>query len=87
VFGLSYGGLTALFPAIIGDFYGRMAVGAIVGFIFAFAGSPAAFGPLIAGYVYNSTGSYHSAFILSAALNVVALSLLFLLKKPQNPLK
>jgi MFS family permease len=87
VFGLSYGGLTALFPAIIGDFYGRMAVGAIVGFIFAFAGSPAAFGPLIAGYVYNSTGSYHSAFVLSAALNVVALSLLFLLKKPQNPLK
>ena len=49
IFGLSYGGITALFPAIIGDFFGRMSVGAIAGFIFAVSGAPAAFGPLIAG--------------------------------------
>jgi MFS family permease len=84
IFGFSYGGVTALFPAIIGDFFGRTAVGAIVGFIFALAGSPAAFGPLIAGYVYNVTGSYHIAFLLSAALNAAALLLLFLLKKPHR---
>jgi len=82
VFGFSYGGATALFPAIVGDFYGRTAVGSIVGFIFALAGSPAAFGPLIAGYVYQVTGHYHAAFMLSAGLNVVALLLLLLLKKP-----
>lgn len=85
VFGFSYGGVTALFPAIIGDFFGRVAVGSIVGFIFALAGSPAAFGPLIAGYVYNVTGSYSVAFNLSAVLNVAALALLFFLKKPQAP--
>jgi MFS family permease len=73
VFGFAYGGVTALFPAIIGDFFGRMAVGSIVGFIFALAGSPAAFGPLIAGYVYNVTGSYSIAFNLSAVLNIAAL--------------
>jgi len=84
VFGFSYGGVTALFPAILGDFFGRTSVGAIVGFIFALAGSPAAFGPLIAGYVYNVTGSYHIAFLLSAALNAAALLLLFLLKKPHR---
>jgi MFS family permease len=82
VFGFSYGGATALFPAIVGDFYGRTAVGAIVGFIFALAGSPAAFGPLIAGYIYSVTGHYGAAFILSAGLNVAALLLLLLLKKP-----
>jgi MFS family permease len=82
VFGFSYGGATALFPAIVGDFYGRTAVGAIVGFIFALAGSPAAFGPLIAGYIYSITGHYSAAFILSAGLNVAALALLLLLKKP-----
>jgi sugar phosphate permease len=85
VFGFSYGGATALFPAIIGDFYGRMAVGAIVGFMFALAGSPAAFGPLIAGYLYNFTGSYVSAFVLSAVLNTGAFMLLFLLQKPEKP--
>lgn len=84
VFGFSYGGGTALFPALIGDFFGRVAVGAIVGFIFALAGSPAAFGPLIAGYIYTVTSSYTAAFLLSAALNAIALLLLFLLKKPQR---
>lgn len=84
VFGFSYGGVTALFPAIIGDFFGRMAVGAIVGFIFALAGSPAAFGPLIAGYIYTVTHSYNAAFVMSATLNIMALFLLFFLKKPQR---
>lgn len=84
VFGFSYGGATALFPAIVGDFYGRTAVGAIVGFIFALAGSPAAFGPLIAGYLHHATGHYNGAFLLSATLNVAGLLLLFFLKKPQR---
>jgi MFS family permease len=84
VFGLSYGGVTALFPAIIGDFYGRTSVGSIAGFIFAVSGSPAAFGPLIAGYLYTVTGQYSAAFLLSAAFNVAALALLCLLKKPDR---
>jgi cyanate permease len=62
-----------------------MAVGSIVGFIFALAGSPAAFGPLIAGYIYTATNSYSAAFSLSAALNAVAFLLLFFLKKPHRP--
>jgi MFS family permease len=82
VFGFSYGGVTTLFPALVGDFFGRIAVGAIVGFIFAMAGSPAAFGPFIAGYIYDATGSYHAAFVLSASANLAALALLFALKKP-----
>jgi MFS transporter, OFA family, oxalate/formate antiporter len=85
VFGFSYGGVTALFPALLGDFFGRLAIGAIVGFIFALAGSPAAFGPLIAGYMYDATKSYHAAFVLSAILNLAALLLLLALKKPRRP--
>jgi MFS family permease len=84
VFGFSYGGVTALFPALVGDFFGRAQVGAIVGFIFAIAGSPAAFGPLIAGYLYDASHSYSIAFEMSAALNLAALLLLFMLKKPEK---
>ncbi len=84
LFGFSYGGITALFPALVGDFFGRVAVGAIVGFIFATAGSPAALGPLIAGYIYTATKSYRAAFELSAMLNVAALALLFFLKRPRR---
>jgi MFS family permease len=84
VFGFSYGGVTALFPALLGDFFGRAQIGAIVGFIFALAGSPAAFGPLIAGLIYDAAHSYTLAFDLSAALNFTALVLLFFLKRPQE---
>jgi MFS transporter, OFA family, oxalate/formate antiporter len=84
IFGFSYGGVTALFPALVGDFFGRIAIGAIVGFIFALAGSPAAFGPLIAGYMYDATKSYHAAFVLSAILNLVALGLVAMLRKPRH---
>jgi MFS transporter, OFA family, oxalate/formate antiporter len=83
LFGLSYGGVIALFPALIGDYFGRIAVGAIVGFILAIAGAPAAFGPLIAGYLFDFTPSYRLAFELSAILNLLALSLIFFLRKPQ----
>jgi MFS family permease len=84
LFGFSYGGVTALFPALIGDFFGRLAIGAIVGIIFALAGSPAAFGPLIAGYLYDTTHSYREAFELSAALNLIAFAMVFWLKRPQR---
>ena len=82
LFGFSYGGTTALFPAIIGDFYGRLAVGAIVGFIFSLAGSMAAFGPMAAGYLYDVYGSYDLAFFMSAFCNLFGAVLLCFVKKP-----
>lgn len=82
IFGFSYGGATALFPAITGDFFGRLSVGAIVGFIFGVAGSTAAFGPFIAGYIYDATGSYGAAFLLSAGFNLIGVFLLLFLKRP-----
>ncbi len=83
LFGFAYGGTTALFPAIVGDFYGRLAVGAIVGFIFSVAGSMAAIGPVAAGYIFDTYGSYKFAFELSAGSNLLGLAMLFFLKKPR----
>ncbi len=76
VFGLSYGGGTVLFPAIVGDQFGRKSAGTIVGFIFAVAGSLAAFGPPFAGYLYDSLGSYSLAYWICSALNFLALCLI-----------
>lgn len=84
IFGFSYGGLTALFPALIGDFFGRVAIGAIVGLIFAIAGSPSAFGPLVAGYIYTATKSYRIAFELGALVNLGALSMVAFLRRPER---
>lgn len=81
LFGLSYGGGTVLFPAIVGDQFGRKSAGSIVGFIFAIAGSLAAFGPPFAGYLYDSFGSYTIAYWVCSALNFLALCLLVLIPR------
>ena len=47
-FGLSYGTISALFPAIVSDFFGPEQAGSLMGFLFALAGSVAAWGPLAA---------------------------------------
>jgi MFS family permease len=82
VFGFSFGGITVLFPAIIADLFGTAAIGSIIGFIFAFAGSSAALGPFIAGHIYDATGSYRVAFELGAVLNLTALLFVLLVEKP-----
>jgi MFS family permease len=85
IFGFAYGGGTTLFAAVVGDFYGPGSVGAIVGFVFAIAGSAAAFGPWFAGYVIDRTGSYDLAFWFSAVANMVAFMLVCFLRRPERP--
>ncbi len=85
LFGLSYGGATTLFPAIVSDLFGRASAGAIVGSIFATAGAMAAVGPFVAGAMYDATGSYRAAFVLSAVSNAVALGLVATLRPPKVP--
>lgn len=82
-FGFSYGAVSTLFPAIVGDFFGRAEAGHLVGFLFALAGAMAAAGPLGAGAIYDATGRYTWAFLLSAAFNALALALLALARPPQ----
>ena len=83
VFGYSYGAISTLFPAIVSDFFGRGQAGALVGFLFAFAGAMAGWGPLLAGAIYDATGSYNLTWLLAAALNVVALALLSQARPPR----
>ena len=81
-FGASYGAISTLFPAIVGDFFGRREAGTLVGFLFALAGSMAAVGPVAAGAIYDARGRYGLAFALAAGLNAVALVLLWASRPP-----
>ena len=75
LFGYSYGAITTLLPAIVGDLFGHAHAGTLVGFLFMLAGTISAWGPLAAGADYDATGSYHRAFVLAAGCNVVAFGL------------
>ncbi len=83
-FGFSYGAISALFPAVVADFFGREQAGSLVGILFAMAGSMAAWGPLAAGFIYDRTGGYGLAWWLAAGLNVVALALLAAARPPSR---
>jgi MFS family permease len=82
LFGFSYGGVSALFPAIVTDFFGREHAGSLVGLLFAVTGAMAALGPLGAGLLYDRLGSYALAWWPSAAFNLVALALLAVTRPP-----
>jgi len=81
-FGFFYGGMATLFPALIGDFFGRLHAGAITGFLFAGAGILGAWGPMIAGHLRDVTGSYHLVFMCGAVTSTTALLLFLVTPKP-----
>jgi MFS family permease len=83
-FGSSYGGITACFPAIVGDYFGRRKASSVVGAIFMIAGTAAAIGPLVGGYIYDRTHSYQLAFLLGAFTNILSLILLFISRPPKK---
>jgi MFS family permease len=83
MFGYSYGTITTLFSAVVGDFFGHAQAGSLVGFLFMLAGSTAASGPLAAGAIRDATGSYASAFALAAGFNVLAAALLVACRPPR----
>lgn len=80
VAGFSYGSLMSTFPSITSDNWGMKSYGANYGVLYTAWGVSGVLGPLIAGYVVDSTGGYGPAFLVSAALLAVAIALGLILK-------
>jgi MFS family permease len=57
-FGLSYGGIVSLMPAICMDMFGARAVASIVGTLYTGAALGNLLGPVVAGAVFDRTASY-----------------------------
>ena len=72
-FGFGYGGGVAVFPSLVGDYFGRAHAGGIVGRMFASAGVGSAVGPYVAALIFDTSGSYRIAFVCAATLNGAAL--------------
>lgn len=87
VFGFSYGGINAVFPAIVGDYFGRRYAASVIGTIFTFAGPAAAIGPLFGGYIYDVTHDYRLSFLFGAFSNLLSLNIVFLARPPQSSIE
>jgi len=84
LFGVGFGGTVPLMPAIRAEYFGRAALGKIQGFmnpVMMFAG---AVGPIFAGYVFDSTGSYRIAFMVTGLLTFAAVAAMFF-ARPSKP--
>ncbi len=57
-FGLSYGGIVSLLPALCMDMFGGRAVAGIIGSLYSGAALGNLLGPVVAGAVFDHTGNY-----------------------------
>ncbi len=83
VFGLSMGGLFVLEPLAVREYFGPDSFGAIYGGLWAFEALSWAVGPYITGLIFDTTGSYNSAFIAFIFATLVATVLIMFVRHPR----
>ncbi|MBI4695313.1 MAG: MFS transporter [Gammaproteobacteria bacterium] len=74
IFGFSYGGGVTMLAPLCSDLFGRRNLASIVGAVFGITCAASAFGPYLAGWLFDVSGSYVSSFLISALANVLALA-------------
>jgi sugar phosphate permease len=85
LFGLSWGGIIPVRPALQAEVFGLQAFGAIQGLVFTIATVGGLIGPVFAGWMYDQTESYRLAFVILAAAGFLAAPLLATLRRPSQP--
>ena len=70
LFGVGYGGVNICYPVLVREHLPRAEAGRRLGVILLFGTLGMALGGWLAGYIFDSTGSYTPAFLAGAAFNV-----------------
>lgn len=83
LYGLFSGIRATALAGILGDFFGMRSLGTLMGIISATGQTSAAFVPYIAGYVFDTVGSYTIVFVALAVLMLCVSFLATTLKKPE----
>ena len=73
LFGIGYGGINICYPVLVREHLPRAEAGRRLGVILLFGALGMALGGWLAGYIFDSTGSYTPAFLIGAAFNVANL--------------
>ena len=81
-FGLTMGSLIMMQSLIIGECFGIPSFGTVSGAIGLCCMPGAAFGPMIAGAIFDATQSYQGSFVLFAAASFVAMGVVYFAKPP-----
>ena len=71
-------------PAMVADLFGMASLGALIGAVQLGNALGGAIGPIIGGFIYDTTKSYVMAFIIGAALFYMAAALILSVKPPRK---
>jgi MFS family permease len=83
-YGFFYGGVIPLVPGLTGHLFGTRSLSQLIGIVSGIGIGVGSLGPVIAGLVFDRTGSYAISFILAAGTLVLAGILAILVKSPQK---
>ena len=86
LFGFGVGGLLSVPLVVYADYYGRRSLGAIRGVTEPLTTFGQAIGTVLAGLVFDFTGSYAFAFMAFAAMGGLATVLVLFARPPRRPL-
>ena len=70
--------------AIVREYFGRARYGTVIGIIFGMAAMGGVIGPFVAGWAFDTVGSYQSVWLAFAGTTVIAIILLLRLKAPHH---
>lgn len=84
VIGWNYGAMFTLFPSTLLTYYGPMAQGSNYGLLFTAWGVAGFFGPYLGGRFQAMTGSFLVPFLIAAAVLVIAVVILAMIKPPEK---
>lgn len=82
-FGLTMGSILMMQSLITGECFGLVSFATVTGMSGVFISAGAALGPSIAGFIYDMTRSYQTAFTIFAAASIAAVFAVFFAKPPK----
>ena len=87
VYGFAHGGLFTVISPIVAEYFGLRTHGALFGIVFFSSMVGGAIGPVIAGHIFDTTGSYSLAFWICTAVAAIALGLIVSLRQTRLNVK
>jgi len=85
LFGVGFGGTVPLMPAIRAEYFGLTALGKIQGFMNPIMMAAGAVGPIFAGFVFDTSGSYKISFLVTGLLTFLAAVSIFFARPVKQP--
>ena len=84
LFGFFYSGHMPIFPTILSNYFGTKNIGSIMGVSATGFSLASVTGPLLAGYLYDTTGTHSMDIIAAAAICFITAFSTFLISRPES---